>query len=88
MQHNIFDSSGIHASGECPTSLLGSQSIGHTQGLACSGLSLNGLPLFPHFAPPSHTRDNRYTLQSAKSIGIMDAHESHDLWRFHGGYHP
>ena len=41
-QHNIIDNFGIHAGGESPTSLLGSQNTGCTQDLACSGLSLNG----------------------------------------------
>ena len=41
-QHNITDSFDAHASGESPTSLLGSQNTSHTQDLACSGLSLNG----------------------------------------------
>ena len=39
--HSIIDNFGIHASGESPMSLLGSQNTGHTQDLTCSGLSLN-----------------------------------------------
>ena len=40
--HHTVDNLGAHAGGVSPKSLMGSQSTGHTQGLACSWLSSNG----------------------------------------------